>query len=141
MQLQVATLCDSAADYQGKLCVLGAFDTVYAQEFPVVHPHCSLALRILFEPSDRARHEMAVKLVGEDGVELIPRYTPTLDVPFPSGSAPFVARHLVLNLQGLRFEKPGVYRFVVVLDSNILASLPLHVTRFEEIRGGTGPAG
>lgn len=46
MDIQVAVLCDYAADYQGKLCVQGAFDTLFARQFPVVHPACALALRL-----------------------------------------------------------------------------------------------
>jgi hypothetical protein len=141
MQLQVATLCDSAADYQGKLCILGAFDTLYAHEFPVVHPQCSLALRILFDYADQGRREMAVRLFSESGTELIPPYTPTFEVLSPPGYVPFVARHLVLNLQGLRFERPGVYRFVVTMSQQTLTTIPLRVTRFEERRSAEGPAG
>ena len=34
MEIQIAALCDSAADYGGKLCVIGTFDTIVAQSFP-----------------------------------------------------------------------------------------------------------
>jgi hypothetical protein len=141
MQLLLATLCDSAADYQGKLCVLGAFDTLCAPQFPVVHPQCSLAVRLLFDPADRGRRELAIRLQDEELNEIMPAFTPVMDVTFPQGSIPFVTRNLVLNLQRLRFERPGVYRFHISMDGSPLVGVPLRVTRIEEMRGALGPAG
>lgn len=141
MKLLLATLCDSAADYQGKLCVLGAFDTLCAAQFPVVHPQCSLAVRLLFEPDDRGRHDMSIRLLDNEAREVMPAFTPVMDVSFPSGNVPFVSRNLVLNLQRLRFDKPGVYSFEITLKENLIISLPLRVTRLEEMRGTMGPAG
>lgn len=141
MKLLLATLCDSAADYQGKLCVLGAFDTLCAPQFPVVHPQCSLAVRLHFDSEDSGRHEMSIRLLDENGREVMPAFTPRMDVFFPPGNVPFVSRNLVLNLQRLRFEKPGVYVFEIILENNLLMSLPLRVTRMEEMRGTPGPAG
>ena len=141
MQLQLATICDSAVDYQGKLCVLGAFDTLCAHKFPVVHPQCSLALRLLFDYQERGRHDMSIRLISEEGADLMPAYTQAMDVNFPSGLVPFVTWIKVLNLQGLTFEKPGVYRFHITLGNELLTSIPLRVTRFEELRGASGAAG
>lgn len=141
MQLLLATLCDSAADYQGKLCILGAFDTLCAPQFPVVHPQCSLAVRLLFDPVDSGRHEMFVRLLDEDEREVMPPFPPVIDVVFPPGSIPFVTRNVVLNLQRLRFEKPGVYHFAVELDGEPLIRLPLRVARLDDLRATTGPAG
>ncbi len=141
MQLLLATLCDSAADYQGKLCVLGAFDTLCSPQFPVVHPQCSLAIRLLFYPPDAGRHHMSIQLVDDAGSSIMPAFTPQVDVVMPPGSVPFVTRNLVLNLQRLRFEKPGVYRFEISMDCQEVVSLPLRVARLEEMRPTMGPAG
>lgn len=141
MQLQIAALCDSAADYQGKLCILGTFDTLCAQQFPVIHPQCSLALRMWFESNDRGHHEMKIQLVDDVGAEVMPAFTPEMDVAFPTTFQPFVTRNLVLNLQRLRFEKPGVYRFIIAFNGHTISSIPLRVTRLDEMRGSAGPAG
>jgi hypothetical protein len=63
----VATLCDSAADYNGKLCVLGAFDTIFAKTLPVVHPQCAIALRICFRPEDGPVLRFRISLIDGDG--------------------------------------------------------------------------
>jgi hypothetical protein len=143
MQLLLATLCDSAADYNGKLCVLGAFDTLCAPQFPVVHPQCSLALRLMFTPKEAGRHQFQIQFMDETGTPLIPPFPPdrNLDVNFPPGVVPFVTRNLVLNLQHLRFDRPGIFRFHITLDDAEVIALPLRVTRFEELRAAASPAG
>ena len=141
MQLLLATLCDSAADYQGKLCVLGAFDTLCAPQFPVVHPQCSLAVRLLFDPEDSGRHDMSIRLLDEDHQEAMPPFSPVIDVVFPPGMVPFVTRNLVLNRQRLRIGKPGVYEFAIELDRQPLIRLPLRVAHLDELRTTNGPAG
>lgn len=141
MTVQIATLCDSASDYSGKLCILGAFDTLCAREFPVVHPHCSLVVRILFEPADAGHHPFLIRCVDPSGQECLPPFEPAVDVSFPSSFVPFVTRNIVLNLQRLRIEKQGVYRWVLERAGQVLFTIPLRVTLFDDTRAAIGPAG
>ena len=60
MDIQIATLCDFAADYNGKLVISGTFDTLAARALPVVHPSCSLALRFCFTQEDSGRHKLSI---------------------------------------------------------------------------------
>ena len=48
MTIQIAVLCDAATDYNGKLNLLGTFDTILTSQLPAIHPQCSIALRIAF---------------------------------------------------------------------------------------------
>lgn len=141
MTVFIATLCDSAADYSGKLCVLGAFDTLCAREFPVVHPQCSLALRIGYDQADSGRHEMLIRCLDPDGAECLPPFNPVLDVAFPSPFLPFVTRNLVLNLQRVKFERTGLYRFAVQDNGRSLVGIPLRVTLYDDPRHPSGPGG
>ena len=52
MNIQVAVLCDAATDDNGKLNLLGSFDTIYAPQLPAVHPQCAVALRVTFQPGE-----------------------------------------------------------------------------------------
>ena len=67
MDVQIASLCDSAADYGGKLCLLGAFDTILVRQFPALHPFCSVALRIIFRDTDEGKHTLRMNLIDEIG--------------------------------------------------------------------------
>jgi hypothetical protein len=141
MIVQIATLCDSAADYGGKLCVMGSFDTLCAREFPVVHPQCSLALRFTFDHHESGRHGFSVRCLDPEGIEALPPFDPVVDVAFPSEFVPFVTRNLVLNLQRVKFERPGIYTWEVMHHNAVVMRIPLRVTLFDESRSATGPAG
>lgn len=141
MNIQLAIVCDFAADYQGKLCIQGAFDTLCAQNFPVVHPQCSIAIRIVFQPDDAGHHEFVIRCVDPDGKESLPPMPCALDVTFPSSFIPFVSRNLVYTLQRVKFDRQGLYRWVVQHQNETLASIPLRVTLFDGQRSTSGPAG
>ena len=67
MNIQVAVLCDAATDDNGKLNLLGAFDTIYTQQLPAVHPQCSIALRVTFSSEDEGKHNLQLNFVDADG--------------------------------------------------------------------------
>lgn len=126
MDIQVATLCDAAVDYNGKLCVMGTFDQIFARQTPIVHPQCSLALRICFKPGDEGQHKLGISFIDEDGKPIIKPFEPIMDIQLPPEGY-FITRNIVLNLQGMRFERPGQYEVQVSLDGQIVSSLPLRV--------------
>ncbi len=128
MQALAAILCDSAADYQGKLCVLGAFDSIYAGRFPAVHPHCALAIRLLFKPEEEGHHEMKITLIDSDGKNVLPdQGGPTIrfDVPEIPDDTFFLSRNFVLDLNGLPLPKAGQYSFDIRTGGEIIARVPL----------------
>ncbi len=133
MNIQTAVLCDYAADYQGKLCFQGAFDTLFAQNTPVVHPMCSLALRICMTPEDAGDHKLGISIVDEDGKALDPERMPItgdLTVALPEGAS-FFTRNLIMNFQGLRFEQPGNYSVDIAVDGDIICRIPLRVVKVD----------
>lgn len=128
MQALAAILCDSANDYQGKLCVLGAFDSIYAGRFPAIHPHCALAIRLLFRPEEEGQHELKITLTDSDGGSVLPDGGgPVIrfDVPEIPDETFFLSRNFVLDLNGLPLPKPGQYSFDVRVDGEILSQIPL----------------
>jgi len=129
MDIQIATLCDFAADYNGKLVISGTFDTLAARALPVVHPSCALALRFCFTQEDVGKHKLSINIINEDGESLDPNnmpIEPDFEVALPKG-APFLTRNIVMNLQGLRFAKDGIYSIDLGCDGELLMRLPLRV--------------
>ncbi len=126
MEVLVATLCDSANDYHGKLCMLGCFDTICAGQMPVVHPQCSLALRICFRPEDEGEHVFRIGFIDDDGNRVMPPFEPKINVAFP-GDSYFVTRNLVLNIQRLQFKSPGQYSIDIQADEKMITRIPLRV--------------
>jgi uncharacterized protein DUF6941 len=126
MEIQVAALCDSANDYQGKLCLLGAFDTIIATVLPAVHPQCTVALRIVFRKEDEGSHQLRLSFVDEDGAPVVPPLDTSMEVALPPNFF-FTARNVILNMQQLQFEREGFYEINLAVDGRNAISIPLQV--------------
>ena len=72
MTIQIAVLCDAATDYNGKLNLLGTFDTIITSQLPAVHPQCSIALRLAFGRIEEGAHKVKMNFVDEDGRLVMP---------------------------------------------------------------------
>jgi hypothetical protein len=126
MNIQVAVLCDAATDDNGKLNLLGAFDTIYTQQLPAIHPQCSIALRVTFSSGDEGKHNLQLYFVDADG-HSIAKFPPIpVEVSLPEDMH-FGTRNYIVNLQQLKFDKPGLYSIDISLDSRQQASIPLLV--------------
>jgi len=126
MNIEVYSLCDAATNDAGKLNMLGAFDTILAGQLPLIHPQCTIALRIRFESIERGEHRVAVTFVDLDGRNIIPPANGTINVNFPDGQRSGSA-NLILNIQRLKLEKYGEYSIDLAIDGRSEGSLPLFV--------------
>ena len=135
MELLIATLCDSASESQGKLNVIGAFDTIVAQRFPAGFSF-TLALRFCFNAQDHGEHKFSIRLEEEGGEPApAPADEASMTVNMPEGAAGFSTQNMIHPLQGT-VQKAGIYRFDVRYDGEVLASVPLRVVSQEQIGGG-----
>ena len=130
MEIQVASLCDAAVDYAGKLSMLGAFDTLVAKELPATHAQCAVVLRILFRKEEEGTHSLHVNFVNEDGRSIIPPIEGEIQVN-SMGDFFFTSHNMVLNLQQLRFESTGLYSVDVTIDGRQVASISLQILKRE----------
>ena len=126
MNVQVAILCDAATDDNGKLNLLGAFDTIYAQQLPAVHPQCAVALRVTFATGDEGQHKLALNFINADGHPVMPAMEIPVAVVLPEDVF-FVTRNFVVNIQQLKFVETGLYSVDIRLDGKSQASIPLQV--------------
>lgn len=128
MDIQIATLCDHAADYNGKMVISGTFETLAAKTFPVVHPQCCLALRVCVTPEDNGSHKLGINFIDEDGKKIDNKMPLNADFPVElPNSVSFLSRNIILNLQGLKFEKEGVYSVDISIDDELTARIPVRV--------------
>jgi len=51
--------------------------------------------------------------------------------PFPEGAS-FFTRNLIMNFQGLRFEKPGNYSIDLTVDGELASRVPFRVVQVQE---------
>ena len=131
MNIQVAVLCDAAtSDNQSKLNLLGAFDSIYASQFPAAHPHCAVALRVTFTSGDEGRHQLVFNVINADGKNIMPAAFPPIpvDVRFPDDTH-FATCNFIANFQGLTFPEAGLYSVDVRIDNKSVAGIPLWVKK------------
>jgi hypothetical protein len=126
MNVQVAVLCDAATDDNGKMNLLGAFDTIYAQQLPAVHPQCAVALRVTFAADDEGQHKLKLNFINADGHAIMPPIEIPVVVTLPD-DVHFLTRNFIVNIQQLKFAEAGLYSVDVRLDDKSQASIPLLV--------------
>jgi hypothetical protein len=126
MDIQIAVLCDAATDNNGKLNLLGAFDTIYTSQLPAIHPQCSIALRMTFNKVEEGHHKAKLNFVDEDGKPVMPPIEMPVDVQVPDETI-FLSRNFIVNIQKLKFEKEGLYSIDIAVDGRQEGSIPLLV--------------
>jgi hypothetical protein len=141
MNVQVAVLCDAATDENLKLNLLGAFDTIYTQQLPAIHPQCSVALRVTFGHEDEGKHTLRLNFVDADGQSIMPEQR-TIDIPVDvvlPGDSHFGTRNFIVNFVQLKFEHAGLFSVDVSLDGKEQTSIPLLV-KHTPLREAPGPS-
>ena len=126
MEVEAFLLCDCATDQQGKLNILGAFDRLYARKIPAVHPACAVAVRLRFAKSEEGEHTIKINFIDADGNTAGPDLERNITIQMPENDTSSV-RNIILNIQGLRFNKACEYRFDFAIDGEQQACLPLKV--------------
>ncbi len=128
MEIQIFALCDAAADYQGRLSILGVFDSILANKIPAVHPQCSVALRLRLGKIEEGKHSLTLHIVDNNGNMIIPPLNGEFGFQLPPREQ-HGAINLVLNLQGLSFNSYGDYDVNLAIDGRQLGSIPFSVRR------------
>jgi hypothetical protein len=126
LEVDLAVVADAAnVSQEGKLNILGVFDTIWAREFPFRHAAMVFVLRVRADFTDQGTYDLEVRLMDADGGQLFKASGP-LTVPTGIPGRP-VKPHVIMGLAGVTFHKPGDYSFEVVLGDQHLKSVPLFV--------------
>jgi hypothetical protein len=108
--------------------VLGSIDYFWAAAVPYVHPKCSLAVRLRWSGQERAKkHRLLVQLLDADGYSIATEFSRKFVAPAPENDDIPAVRHLIVELDALRFAAYGPYAVRVEVDGEELASLPFSI--------------
>ena len=127
MDVTLALLADAAnVSREGKLNLLGIFDTIFAHAFPSTHPQMQLVIRLEADATEAGRtRTLEIRFVSEDG-RILFRVPGAMTI----GTAPLggsVRLEHVLTLNNVHVEGPGSYRFDVLVDGEPVTTIPLRV--------------
>lgn len=126
MHVKLALLADYAnVTGEGKLNILGIFDRITVQQLPVVHPQMHLILRLEAHSTERNRtHNIEIRLHDPDGETV---FEVKGDIVPQGSSVLSTSTNQILTLNNLQLEKTGGYNFVVFVDNDLKAEIPLGV--------------
>jgi hypothetical protein len=131
MDVTLALLADYANQTaDGKLNIMGTFDTIFVEKFPAVHPQMQLILRLSANPAEvGARKKLEIKLMTEDGRQLFAISAEfgfqVRDPSLPVGQE--MKTDQLIGLHNTRFESAGDYQFAILINDDTKATVPLKV--------------
>jgi hypothetical protein len=132
MNVQIMTLCDAAnADASGKLNILGAFDQIFATQAPMVHPSCTLAIKVQFERIEEGTKTFKIMVVDTDGNEVFPAVTGNIEIKMMPDLRT-TSIQIVGTIQGLKLPQFGEYQIDLALDGIVVASVPLYARQLQQ---------
>lgn len=139
-----AFLADSADSVQGKIYALGiGWNTIFANQFPTIHPRVAVGITIHVPyTATNQRHTVSLKLQTEDGqdvalgtdassgepipvMELGGEFNVGRPPLLPAGDEQIVA--IALTINGLLFEAPNSFSWVISIDGSVEKKLPMRV--------------
>jgi len=127
MKVEIFTLCDAATvDAGGKLNILGSFDRLNAKQVPVIHPQCSLAIKLRFERIEEGKKRLRIAFVDSDGAAVMPTLDAATEVRFQGNDSTSTVS-LALNIQQLKLPRFGEYSIDLAVDDRHESSIPLFV--------------
>ena len=127
MQIKLALLADYAnITAEGKLNILGIFDRIQVAALPAVHPFMQFIVRLEAHPAERDRpRKLEIRLHDPDGQTVF-------DISgemVPHGGRPgeAISANQIIGINNLQIAKSGEYSFLVFLDNDLKAEVPLVV--------------
>jgi hypothetical protein len=137
LKLEIFTLCESAADYGGKLCILGGFDRIHAPEVPLVLPRCAVVARLRVHRIEEGDHKLRMTIADEDGKSIVPGVEAQVSVRFLQDLNSATV-NLILQVNGLKLERHGEYTIDLAVDGIHQGSLPLYFSPPPQPQVGPG---
>ena len=125
----VADFAEKASN--GKLNILGIFDRIYAQEFPVKHRTMYLVARIIANLGEyNTIHDVKILFLDEDGNEL-GGVDGQVTWTVPAGVDRAIAV-LTLEVADTILAEPGRYEFRLLINKQVHGVIPIDVIQLEK---------
>ena len=126
LRVEMFTLCDGATEQDGRISLVGTYESICAASFPCVLPHVTVVLRVRFWPQDGCLHAFRLVLTNPDGKSL----GVLVDVmasmqPFTDGRS--TACNLIARLQDVQIEAPGEHTLDFYVDDKLEGRLPVSI--------------
>jgi len=123
-KLLYSIMCDAIArGPEGKMTLYGIFDRIVARKMPTTHR--SLTIVTTWQSGDR-EYKMRIRILDPKGKQIFK----TPEMPFKLRGK-FAKSEMVVELNNMRFERPGIYLIQVLLNSEVKTEYPLSVMQIK----------
>jgi len=126
LRIEVFVLCETAQEFDGRLNLLGTFETIRVPALPVVIPLLTVAIRLRYWSDEGGAHRCVIRLIDADGRLILEELCGEFSVGTSRGNSSDVANVLV-KLHDLCLTEEGEYGMELYLDGRLEASLPLNI--------------
>ncbi len=126
-------LADSAnISREGKLNVLGIFNTIRANQFPAMHPQMYVVVELLASPSEYdTERELTVKILDSDAQNKVVDWHRTINVSRPPQGGDASIKQ-ILELRGIVFPKPDTYQVSLLVDNDEKETIKLFLREVDK---------
>jgi hypothetical protein len=127
MKSKYTFVCEAANISQGgNLNVLGIFQNINAENFPITFAKMIYVASIQFHRSETGKHFFKVHFIDDDGKPVIPPLEGEFIVYENNLSA-----NLLLGIEGIVFPKPGTYAIDLTIDHQHVSTDNIQVMKVE----------
>jgi len=138
VQAPIALLADAAnVSREGKLNILGQFDTIYTERVPVVWPMMTLVVKLEGTAGEGPKHRIGVRVGDEAGNPAGPQVNVEAEFGKPARRGLPYSANWILPIGNAVFQKHGTITFEILADDHNIASIDLHIRPTTELQ--TGP--
>jgi len=120
-------MCDFAqADRDGKLTIVGIFDTIQAVEVPKIQGLCALAIKMRFDKSEEGSKIISISIADSSGKSIMPSIEAQIQITKPPNMTQAILQ-IVSLIPQLSFPNFGEYSVDLNIDGKREASTPIFV--------------
>ena len=130
MEIDIFTICDFAQDVNGKLNIVGTFDTINAHKLPAIQPTFSIATRIRLSKADPEQSSFRLSIIDFNNKEIIPPFEGGINIPAHSTEKER-AVNIVVGIGQLKFNAYGEYLVKLAINNKEIKSLPFTVKEIQ----------
>ena len=128
LRVEMFTLCEGATEQEGRLSLVGTYESISAACFPCVVPQITVVLRVRFWPHEGCLHAFRLVLTSPDGNPLGVMLE-TMAALQSSHDHRSTACNLIARLQNMEIEAPGEHTFDFYVDDRLEGRLPVSFCR------------
>jgi hypothetical protein len=123
MDIEVFTICDFAQVNQSKMTIVGTFNSLSSDKFPVIASFY-IAVRVRFEKGSEGKYRLSFTINNRDKETESSKLTVPADISHIDGD--LYIYQLAISINNMKFDEPGEYTVDLYID-DFYKSIPLYI--------------